>query len=259
MSTTIIRAKLSRRDEVEWFIRQIPAILSGRIADRFGITNGLRMRMAFMFFSLVKEAYIVKSRGGTDEAGIRWPPLSQAYLAYGRPVTGRNPPRAGGLAPGGNDGFMTPADLLRWKRTYGIMLGRLVAAGVGFAEAKTRAAAGAWAQAKRAGVRTKWEVFGRRTDVEILRDRGILFNSLSPGMLVENGPEASYQATEGQIVENGTSSLTVGTSVSYARYHHFGKRPLWPRGELPESWWIQIIEVGMAGLIEIFQENRRYA
>jgi len=256
----IIYCKASKRAEIERLIRLLPAILAGRVPDRDGVAHGFRMRMAWMFFSLVKEAFIVKSRGGVDECGIRWPKLSAKYLAYQRPMGrggrgSRNPPRAGGLAPGGNDGFMSKADLARWRKTYATALGRLMLAGV--ADAKSRAAAIAWAQAKRNGVKTKLGVFGDR-EVEILRDRGLLFNSLSPGVVTDSGADAGYVPAVDQVADADASSLTVGTAVSYARWHHYGKRPFWPRdGRLPDSWWEDILEVAWSGIVELLKERGR--
>lgn len=251
----------ARRDDVATIVRMLPAILSGRVADEHGIASGFKMRLAFAFFSVVKEEFIVKSRGGTDAAGISWPKLSQAYLAYGRgPKSTRT---AGGLAPGGNDGFMTAAQLKQWRRDYSSWLGDFnqsyarLSLQVDQRLAKSRAAAYAWAKAKEAGVKTKLDVFGNR-EVEILRDRGIMFNSLSPGVLSQDGVAASYSASPGQIVDaDGAGVLIVGSNVEYTKYHQGtsdkpGRRPIWPvDGELPAEWWEDMLDAAVTGLLEI--------
>lgn len=244
-----IFVKPQQREEIKQLIRDLPAILSGRSPDQFGLAHGFKLRMAVMFFSNVKEAFIIKARGGTDVAGISWPKLTKKYLAYGRgPKSSRT---AGGSSPGGKDGFMSPAQLKAWQRDYAQALAWL-SAKIGFGRvAKSQAAAIAWSKAKARGVRTILEVFGNR-DVEILRDRGILFNSLSPGVLSENGPDAFYSPPEDQVVEEQPSSLTVGTSVEYAKFHQDGKRPLWPQdGSIPQEWVDDMVEVGISGLLEI--------
>lgn len=252
MPTIYVAAE--RRAELEAFLDRLPAILAGEEADHFGIAHGFRMRVATAFFSLIKEAFIVKSRGGTDAAGIKWPPLSAKYLAYQRPHVGRSPPKAGGKAPGGKDGFMSDAELKRWRADYSRFLAHLAAQVddvFSLSNAKSFAAALAWKRAKERGVRTKLEVFGKRP-VEILRDRGILFNSLSPGVLVEAGTDANYSAPSDQIVEDAPGLLYVGTSVSYAGYHQNGKRKLWPdNGELPELWVEDLVDVAASGLQRI--------
>jgi hypothetical protein len=250
MPTLFVAA--SRRPELEAVLRQLPGILAGTEADVGGIARGFKMRVSFAFFSLVKEAFIVKSRGGTDAAGIKWPPLSREYLAYTRPMNGRQPPRAGGLAPGGNDGFMTAAQLNQWRRDFAGAM-KYLSVQIGEDAARGQAAAIAWSKAKSRGVRTKLEVFGER-EVEILRDRGILFNSLSPGQINEAGVDATYSPPEDQVAEDGPGWLLVGTNVEYAYYHHVqpGIRPLWPKnGNLPAVWIDEIMEVAVSGLERI--------
>lgn len=252
MPTIYVAAE--RREELEGFLDRLPGILAGTEADHMGIAHGFRMRVATAFFSLIKEAFIVKSRGGTDAAGISWPALSEKYLAYQRPHVGRSPPKAGGKSPGGKDGFMSDAELKAWRRDYARFLAHLAAQVddvFSMANAKSFAAAMAWKRAKERGVRTKLAVFGKRT-VEILRDRGILFNSLSPGVIVEDGVDANYSPAEGQVVDESPGLMYVGTNVSYAGYHQNGKRKLWPdSGELPELWVEEIVDVAASGLKRI--------
>lgn len=249
------------RQELESLIRQLPAILTGRVEDTYGVAHGFKMRIALTFFMIVKEEFIVKSRGGTDEAGISWPPLSPEYLAYTRPMGtrgggSRQPPTAGGFTPGcaGNDGFMTAADLAQWRKDYAASLAWL-SASEDIRLAKQHAAAIAWNKAKKRGVRTKLQVFGHR-DVEILRDRGILFNSISPGIFNEDrGPDANYIPPQDQKLEAGLAGLLiVGSNVPYLYYHQVnpGRRPIWPQnGDLPPAWMDEIIEVAVSGLVRI--------
>ena len=258
MPTIYVNAE--RRPELEALIRSLPALLAGKTDDPYGIARGFRLRVAFAFFMVVKEEFIVKSRGGTDAAGIQWPPLSPEYLAYTRPMGrggsgSRQPPTAGGVAPGraGSDGFMTALDLALWRRDFAQALAWL-SASEDVKSAKGHAAAIAWNKAKARGVKTKLQVFGQR-DVEILRDRGILFNSISPGVLTEDGASAAYAPPSGdQLVTDQPGMLIVGTNVPYAYYHQVnpGKRPLWPKdGNLPAEWMDEIIDVAVSGLIRI--------
>lgn len=255
MPTIFVNAE--RRPEIERLIRSLPAILAGSAPDELGIARGFKARCAHTFFMIIRENFIIKSRGGTDEAGIKWPKLSPKYLAYVRPMGrggegSRYPPHAGGLAPGGRDGFMSESQLRRWRGTFARCLARL-ALQMDRGEAMGFAAAIAWNEAKRLGVKTKLQVFGDR-EVEILRDRGILFNSLSPGVVIEDGPRAEYTPPTGdggdaQVATLDGSGLLCGTNVEYARRHHFGRRPFWPvNGELPDQWVAEIVEVGVDGL-----------
>lgn len=249
MSENVIytRARPGQIKRHAWLLKQI---LLGREVDRYGIARGFSLRLAVAFLSKVKQSFIAKARGGTDEAGDSWPPLTKEYLAYGRgPKSTRT---AGGLAPGGKDGFMTPAELKQWRMIFARNL-KWLAARMSLDEAKGVAAAIAWKAMKRAGVRTKLEVFGNRPH-EILRDRGILFNSLSPGILVESGPSASYSEPDSQVVRVLPGEVAVGTNVAYAAYHHNAKSPsrrrrLWPDGQrLPANWVQSFIRHASAGL-----------
>jgi len=259
--------------EIRALVARIPAILAGDEPDRAGMRLGLQLRVGYAFLSFVKAAFVVKARGGTDEGGESWAPLSPAYLAYGRgPKSTRT---AGGLSPGGKDGFMSPADLKRWRSVFRQMLAiqalaygpdaardfQLTADEV-YKRDAPQAAATAWIDAKERGVKTKLAVFGSRPH-EILRDRGILLNSLSPGIVVTerdaaaSGLPPSYtrpggEGGEQQVMRAEPGALIVGTSVAYAAAHHYAKPPrirrrLWPE-TLPASWAASIARTAARGL-----------
>lgn len=256
---TRITTRVSR-DDLRDMVASLPAMLSGRAPDRWGLAHGFRLRLAVAWFSKVKQAYIVKARGGTDEAGYSWPRQSREYLAYQRPMGGRGgkaPPKAGKLAPGGKDGFMTKAQLAQWRRDYAGALKWLMAT-MDLEAARGKAAAIAWSKAKAAGVKTKLDVFGSR-EVDILRDTGRLFNSLSPGTLNSHGVDAGYnRESADQLILHGTDVLILGTNVAYAAAHHKpkgNKRPtrrLWPEAErIPERWWADFRKQAAAGFKQI--------
>lgn len=199
--------------------------------------------VAVGFLKRVKLAFLVKMTGGTGDDGITWPPLSREYLAYGRgPFSSR---RAGGLAPGivrgGDrdgqpmDGFMSKSQLAQWRHIFAQSLARLRMTTPEPA-ARVIAAKIAWARMKERGVKTKINIFGNRK-VDMLRDRGVLYHSLSPGEL---GPNNEYSPPPDQVVRDIPGGVVVGTSVQYATFHQNAKPPrkkrqLWP-DELPASW-----------------------
>lgn len=254
MAIEVVRTRRSRR-ELRALLRALPAALAGKGPDEGNVGRGFRMRLAVAFFSTIKQAFVTKARGGVDEAGDSWPKLSQRYLAYKRPVTGRKPPRAGKLAPGGKDGFMSQKDLDQWRKDYRQAIAWL-AVKEPIADAKRHAAAIAWSKAKKAGVKTKLDVFGNRTNVEILRDRGLLGNSLSPGLIAGD----SYSAPAGQVVREEPGALIVGSNLVVADYHHGPRRKLKGRGAVPQrrlwpeptrfpsAWWSDWLAVGMEGM-----------
>lgn len=274
MSDTIYIKSTSQ--EMRRRMAVLPAILAGRAPDRHGIGRGFRLRLAVALLEKIKLAFVAKSRGGTDEAGDSWPKLSREYLAYGRRFAPgektllklKASNRQGGSvkfgtkAPGGKKGLLTAAQLKRWRKVYAQNLAWL-AARESFGEAKAHAAAIAWSDAKKHGAQTKLDVFGSR-EVEILRDTGILFNSLSPGLLTSKGPDASYSPTPNQVVREGNGEVFVGTNVPYARAHHEGKRTklrrLWPAAEkIPATWLNYLLRQASSGLqkgIELLAGDR---
>ncbi len=265
MPTHTIYTRASR-DDIRRLASLLPEIMSGRAPDRLGIRHGFSMRLAVAFLSKIKQAFIVKARGGTDEAGIKWPPLTKAYVAYQRRFgpgeraalkKSAGLGRANSRAPGGKDGLLTAAQEKLWWQIYRRNLAWL-AAREDIKTAKGKAAAIAWTELKKQGAKTKLEVFGSR-QVEILRDTDVLFNSLSPGELREDGPDASYSPPGGeggdeQIVRDGPGQLIVGTNVAHAAAHHRAKTPnrlrrLWPDGgSIPAAWMDSFARKASGGL-----------
>lgn len=238
-------------------IRRLPAILSGRVADSDGIAGGFRARIGWMIFSLVAPNFYNLSRGLHGADGDKWAPLSPEYLAYGRgPASDRH---AGGLAPGGKDGFLTKDQLALWRRTFADRLAFFIMR-ESEASAKSHAAAIAWLVVKEAGGKTKLKEFGEGktpgVDYQILKDYGTLIQSVQPGELYEQGPAADYQPAHGdQVYRDEQTQVVVGTKVPYAAAHHEAKsakrrRRLWPE-RFPADWWRQILGQAQAGLLRI--------
>lgn len=255
-------------------VRRILGQVIGALCGRGDATlewavRGVKLRMAVAWFSKVKQAYVTKARGGTDEAGDSWPALSPHYLAYSRPMAkggrgSRRPPRGGGLAPGGQDGLLTQTQLRQWRFHYAQALAHYSVGDTPTQEAKSHAAAIAWTWVKRhAGAETKLQKFGRRS-VEILRDRGVLFNSLSPGLA--NDYDAGVQSADQILETRRPGQLVVGTNVAYAAAHHYGRpgklpqRRLWPApSRIPATWWDAICGAGVRGLAKAIEAVLRRA
>lgn len=221
------------REELRQALRLLPAVLAGETPDTLNVSRGIKLRLAVAFLSQVQQAFLVKARGGRDEAGIRWQPLSPATVARRR------------LGPGdrklitdkARTAHLTGAQRRTFRREYLKRLRANVAAGVQRADAAARARAGAYGVLRSRGVTvpSKAQILGARS-VEILRDTGELFRSLTPG--VEDRPAR----TPGQVVEaDRPGSVTVGTNKK--GWHHRGNprlpsRPYWPLdGDLPAAWW----------------------
>lgn len=238
-------------------------MLVGKSPDTQGIAKGVFIALGFAALSDIKSDFIRKSRGGVGEDGERWQPLTREYLAYGRRF-GRGEQaalkKAAGLgkgnrfAPGKNKGLLTADQLKQWNRIFAQSLSRFLLS-MPSPEAAARAAAVAWIELKNQGAKTKLQVYGSRK-VEILRDTGVLFNSLSPGKISTIGPNATYtKPSENQIFDTLKNGVIVGTNVPYAAVHNYGhaSRPKMPKRqfipeEVPEIWWQRWLDLANKAL-----------
>lgn len=266
-----------QREELVNLVRRLPSILAGRAPDENGLASGFRARIGHTVLSLIQPNFNDLGRGHAGADGDKWPPLTRAYLAYGRrfgPGEQSNLKKAAGLgknaslAPNNQKGLLTPDQLKLWKRTFTEMYAWYVMK-ESDKSAKAHAAAVAWIVVKKAGGKTKLEAYGNR-QVQMLVDTGRLRNSLQPGELMENGPDAVYsrptgeggQEQEFEIAE--PSRVVVGSNVEYARHHHAAKslkrrRRLWPE-RFPYEWWQEILGTALQGLVHLkdaFERNNR--
>lgn len=247
------------REDLSLIIEDFVAMLAGDIPDEDRIAEGFLLSLGFAALSDIKDAFITKARGGTDEMGVRWPPLSKEYLAYGRRFgsgeqarlkRGAGLGRSHRYAPGNKKGLLTASQLKQWRWLFVTYLARFMLSEPEVA-AKSHAAAVAWSIMKKRGAKTKLEVFGSR-QAQILRDTGVLFNSLSPGLLSGEGSTVSYtrparKGGEQQIFRTEQGAVIVGTNVEYASAHQeggkgllgFPQRVIVPDEQhpVPDVWW----------------------
>ncbi len=255
------------RNEAARIIRALLASLTGHA--RLDAARGVFIAMGIAALTEVHQDFIVKARGGAGADGTVWPRLSPKTLAYSRrfgPGEQAGLKKAAGLgrahrlAPGGKSGLLTAAQLKQWRQIYASRLAKF-AATMPLSEAKAKAAAIAWAVMKQRGAKTKLEVYGNR-EHEVLRDTGILANSLSVGYLSGD----SYQRPlldggEQQIFQLLDNGVIVGTNVRYARAHHEGlnglpRRPIVPEdGKMPDAWQQRILDAGMRALATAIEQS----
>lgn len=283
---TVYIVPSSRQQALEEYVQKLPAMIGGSAADEHGIVKALHARVAYTLYGYIMTAFQEKGRGNADEAGDTWHPLSEGYLAYRRPVTGRQPPTAGRVSPGlvrggprngqPKDGYMTRSELDRWWQDYRRALAisihhyeraraQAVAAGAAYrahefnrAQAQSRSAGAAWNEYKRRGGQTKLGTFGQRqvgVDYQTLVDTGNLRRSLQPGMFFESAADATYTAkSSDQIYESTGGSVTIGSRDRTAAFHHNGRgtrqRRLWPAPDRwPAHWWADILGQVRAGVM----------
>lgn len=268
MADVVVVTTTDQKPMLKDLIKNLPAIISGSVTDVQGIGNGFRSRIGYTILSLILPNFDELGQGLPGIDGTKWPPLSKEYLAYSRRFGSTEKAdlrKQAGVskqhqhAPGDKKGLLTTDQLKLWRRTYADRLAWYIMR-ESDDKAKAHAAAVAWIVVKRAGAKTKLDVYGNRK-VTILVDTGRLRGSLQPGYLQEpNGPQAEYVKPAGkggpdQVFENNTGELIVGTNVQYASAHHNakGKRPkrrLWPN-QFPDSWWQEILGAGVSGLLRI--------
>jgi hypothetical protein len=266
----------ANKPALKQLVLQLPAVLAGRAEDPQGIAEGFHLRIGFKLLELIKFNFDELGRGNQGADGTQWPPLTKAYLAYGRRFdTGEKTAlrKQAGVTkghrhgPGDTVGLLTMQELKEWRRIFARHVAMYMHRGNTEKDAKSHAAAVAWMIMKERGAKTKLEVYGNRT-VQILVGTGRGRNSLTPGTLSEDGPKAKYSLPGGnggseQHFENSPDQIVVGTNVKYMGYHHNAKSPkrrrrLWPE-HLPTEWWRQILGIAISGLVrigELFQGGK---
>lgn len=254
---------LGGREEAKRIVRALVASTTGR--ERSDAARGVFIAIGMAALSDIHGDFIVKARGGAGADGTVWPRLSPKTLAYSRrfgPGEQSASKKAAGLgrahrhAPGKNTGLLTMAELKQWRGLYASGLARF-AASMPLGEAKAKAAAIAWKIMKARGAKTKLEVYGHR-EHEILRDTGVLANSLSVGVV--SGNEYQRPTEEGgdqQIFSLLQNGVIVGTNVPYAKAHQEGigvpKRPILPKF-VPEAWksnWLNAAAAALQNALEL--------
>lgn len=262
------------RHEAIRIVRAMVGTLTGQGAPS-ELAKGVFYSLGFAALSDISADFVRKARGEVGEGGNRWPRLNPKTLAYSRrfgPGEQARLKREAGLgkgnrfAPGGNTGLLTAQQLKRWRQIYGTRLARL-AASMPLAEAKARAAQIAWATLKAEGAKTKLEVFGNRPH-EVLRDTGILLNSLSMGQL-GGGPSGMIYSPprlpggDQQVFQALQNGIIVGTNVPYARVHNEGnpakgipERRFIPKdGQVPELWLNRWLSAGMRAVASAIKHS----
>lgn len=234
-NTIYVRASKSRVLDIA---RSLPAAARSSLP----VAQAMMTRCGMAALGRIKTAFVVKSRGGTDEAGDRWQPLSPKTIAYSktrqRGRGGRT--RAEKKRPTHPSQALNTRQQARWWELYRRGLAM-------YKGDKRHAAARAWFILKAEGAQTLLMKYGGR-QVEILRDTGLLLNSLSPGV-----PSAHriFRVLLGEVI--------IGTNRKGAGAHHRGvpgrlpQRRLWPHpSRWPSTWWLDITEQARAGLVDLF-------
>lgn len=231
------------RAQLRKIIAKAVEVASGFGGGSAGDVDGkMQVRLGLTALKNIKTAFIAKAAGGTDEAGLSWPPLAKSTVAYSRrhPNAPERVRRASKLRA-----LLAPSAMLtvpQRKRWWQLM--RIVGP------------ARAWVILKAEGAKTIIGEYGNE-HVLILRSTGLLFNSLSPGIdPTSQSVPSTPPPVEKQIFTIGRE-IVIGTNREHAKAHHEGtaripQRRLWPQpSQWPQSWWDDLGDAGRTGMIDI--------
>ena len=80
MQTLNASARLSK-DEIQEIIQTLPATLTGRVRDKRKIRRVFLANFRRALYERIHKEFLLKSKGGTDSAGIRWKKLKPSTIA----------------------------------------------------------------------------------------------------------------------------------------------------------------------------------
>lgn len=229
---TVIYVHATRRQVVS-ALQRLPKLIRGNSPiARETLTNIGEAALA-----RIKQAFILKARGGTDEAGEKWKPLAPSTVA--RKL------RRGILVKGlGKSSWKqklrtTLSDTQR-KQWWDVYYRQLIVR-----------------HDKKHAAMVAWRIVGKNTNfrvnkyqhlvVPILRETNELLRSLTPG---SKNSRQIFRVTPGVVI--------IGTNRKAAIYHHRGvpgrlpRRRLWPQfRKWPRSWRMSLLAELRQGIIDL--------
>lgn len=225
------------------FLRSIPAILAGHKPDP-GFAEDIRLRLGVALLSQIQQDFLTKAQGGMGRDGIKWKPLSPYTIARRR----KGPADKKSLTLKAKTRHLSASEKKEFMREYRKVRAKLAASGMAPDRASFQARVQVTRKYKRKGfqVQSDFEILAAR-QVEVLRDTGELFKSLSPG--IENNPSHA----PGQIFETPPGRVIVGTNKK--PWHHttsgqgrLPRRPFWPDRGIPPAWAKALLFVAQRAL-----------
>lgn len=238
-----VRFKGNRQQLVSLAYELKDAIVGRSSKVSADVVEGFFVAIGFGALTDIHDAFKVKASGGTDDMGIKWPPLKPETIANRRFGPGEK------AALNRQAKMKVASEKHKQDKHYAELLKRL-SKSLPLAEAKTQAKAIAYKPIK---PQTKVQKYGHR-HVEMLRDTGVLFNSLSPGRMASGG---NRRPQPEQVFELNAGSVIVGSTVQYAAAHQYGvrERNLPPRpflpvdeNQIPDQWWQRWLDISVVAL-----------
>lgn len=249
MATTIkITTRLGRRD-IKELIESLPATLSGgkhsKVTSKV-LRNKFWSLFVQNFMTELHDAFMVRSRGGADETGLKWKPLSRKTIAYGRPIKQGDLPRR---SAGRTRGILTKQQDRIWRGIFRSFFTDR-AKDLGVQEARVQAAKLAWAIVKKNyGAETKIDKLGSRKVLMLIKSHK-LEKSLRAGRSSSRGKYLPYNRS--QKVDITPGKITITPEIEYAGYQHRTRR-LWPSAKKMEPWVVSSTAKATVTLKEMFE------
>lgn len=240
------------REELVEQAEKLAAMLAGTTQDDDNAGLMFLSSIGLAALADIKMAFLLKASGGTDDTGDTWPPLSPSTIA-GRRVGPKDSAKAREWTKIRNRELKKIKG--QFEKQQGELFDRFLLSldpKLALKRAKTIAAHRA---SEHTGL-TKLQALGAR-NVEILRDTGVLLNSISPGVLSDTGTYAKPGNDGGdqQVFELSAGQIILGTSVKYSSIHqtgteHIPQRKIVPEDEadIPDAWWERWLDASMKSL-----------
>lgn len=225
MTETTVYVRMPR-SRVHSIIRSIPAA-----ARQGGPADDILKRAGDAFLSRVHRAFLIKSRGGTDECGDRWKPLARSTVL--KRLRKKNPTRESDRP----SSALSPMQREKWWGYYRGALAKYKDKGI--------AAKVAWKQLGGGG---HYDKYGS-TSLGILLDTEELLRSLQPG------------GSKSQVFRISPGEVKVGTNRKGALANHKGggnllQRRLWPPPQKwTSAWWQEMLRSASIGVAQLIVEK----
>lgn len=234
-----LRQKTRDKARRKWlqFLKDIPKFINGELplntAAKKRIHNAFWSAIVLSLFEDIYEAYESKSQLGTDTTGEAWADLSPYTKAYKRSRKGFLSTNQRAKLRQDTPGLLTPRQYAQWKKVFAKCFQKFTNGGkltdpFAIEDAKRKAAAVAWIDAKRRGAETLLSVLGEK-DMLVMRVTDRLYSSLRPGKISNLKYRKGHQD---QVVKYEKGGIELGTKVPYAKMAEgpLGKshRKIWP-------------------------------
>ncbi len=200
------------------FLHRVPLMLMGRVPDTTrGGVRAFWIKIGMVALAIIRDAYVLKSRGGTDASGVKWAALASSTIARRLRKAGL-PSQAHAIK--------------RLRNAYATV-------------AKTGRGQKKLEQAKALAQK----VFG---PMQILVDTGRLLASFTPGV---KGPDQLFDVLPNGVAVG--SNVKTKSGHNLAGIHHRGTatipmRKLWPEWEQwPSAWQQQIFDAMQDGISDM--------